>query len=56
MTLLSLFNLPLRKAQKARKAAYARVCDAERRGDTRDLGRFRMELQEATHAELRAIR
>ena len=36
----------------ARAQAYARVKDAERRNDTRDLGRALMELQVATHAQL----
>lgn len=38
--------------RKRRAEAYARVVDAEARHDDRDLGRARMQLQEATHAEL----
>lgn len=46
----------LAKAMRARREAYERAVDAERRGDDRDLGRARMMLQEATLAELRAAR
>jgi hypothetical protein len=43
-----------RKANAAWKAAHERVRDAESRGDDRDLGKARMQLQEATTAMLRA--
>lgn len=42
--------------RRLRAEALAKVQDAERRRDDRDLGRARMALQEATHAELRAAR
>lgn len=36
-----------------RREALAKVADAERRGDDRDLGRARMEAMALTNAELR---
>lgn len=38
---------------RARSEAFAKVKEAEDRGDTRDLGRALMVLRQATHDELR---
>ena len=37
-----------KQAQKARQAAYDRLKDAEARGDTRSIGKARMDLVAAT--------
>lgn len=43
---------PSADAQTRRREAYAKLRDAESRGDTRDIGHWRMRLMQATHTEL----
>jgi hypothetical protein len=44
----------VREASVRRARAYARLADAENRGDTRSIGMARMLLQEATRDALQA--